>query len=545
MWEGNRKLQVREGSYCKLFSLNQELDDNGYAVIDFLSESEVQSLLNLYKNKIVPEDLIERGLSFSINSLKVQNRQLIAQEVKKIITSKLDTLFCKHIIFLCSFISKKADALSSKMPLHQDPSFVDETSARSLGIWCPLIDVNEQNGCIQVVNKSHLLNSKKRPFTVFNGFGYNENILSLIQQHYLTSISMKAGQALVFDRRLFHGSPDNLTASERVAVICTLTPKNSPILFCYRESPTSDKIEVFEVDDGFYDRYIGGQKPEGVKSLGVFDYEVEPLTPEILIEKLGKGNSDLATLSVTIALVCWHSAITLLECLKSLAAQTYDQFDVIVLYPDAADESIQAVIAQAQSQFPGHKYLRSEADWSLGETYNYLVDLSAGEYVLLFSPDRIATPDLVEQFVTAAREANAVAVVCPQMVLAGGEEPEAINLVDGNLLKLLECEQGHDLTALFSKILLKEFPYCPERGLQGLNWQIFAAAIATDQVIAYYPYPLYAIRPDAESAISPANLAKERYYLRQYLFQIKPEQWNQRQINLLLNGFEQLVQSQP
>lgn len=243
--------------------------------------------------------------------------------------------------------------------------------------------------------------------------------------------------------------------------------------------------------------------------------------------------------SVTIVLVCQHSAITLLECLKSLTAQTYDAFDVIVASP-TIDEAIQAAIIQAQTQFSQYKYLTADANWSLGETYNELVDQSAGEYILFFSPDQIATPSMVEKMVAAACESEAVAVVCPQWV-----EPETISLVDGNLLKLLEFNHRHDLTALFSKTLLQSFRYTQERGLQALNWQIFAAAIAIDQSIAYYPYPLYLILPDSPSTISSESLAKERYYLRQYLFQIKPEQWNQRQINLLLTGFEHLVQSPP
>lgn len=176
------------------------------------------------------------------------------------------------------------------------------------------------------------------------------------------------------------------------------------------------------------------------------------------------------TPTVTITLVCWDSATTLLDCLTSLAAQTYEQFDVIVLSSDT-DESIQAAIAQAQTQFPQHKYLNSEANWTLGETYNQLVDQSTGEYFLLFSADQIATPDLIEKLVAAVIAAAAVAVVCPQMI-ASGEKPETITLIDGNLLKLLEFNHHYDLTALFSKAFLKEFRYSQERGLQALNWQI-------------------------------------------------------------------------
>ncbi|XZO04188.1 MAG: tetratricopeptide repeat protein [Microcoleus sp.] len=40
----------------------------------------------------------------------------------------------------------------------------------------------------------------------------------------------------------------------------------------------------YYLDDAFYDSYIRGQKPEDVKSIGVFDREVNPLTPEQLVK---------------------------------------------------------------------------------------------------------------------------------------------------------------------------------------------------------------------------------------------------------------------
>ena len=977
----------------------QKLDEEGYAVIDFLDEDEVQSLLNLYKEASPPKDLEKSSLAATVSSSDLSYRQLLIPKVREVFHRKTAILFPDYKIILGSFLSKKPDALHSEKSFHQDSSSTDEPCVRSFGVWVPLVDVDKQNGCLQVSPKSHLLNSKLRHSLVFGIFPYSQEILSLMQQHYLINVPMKAGQALIYDKRLFHGSPPNLTSAERLVAISILAPKNSPTYFYYVESKASKEVEIFEIDDTFYDRHISGQRPEGVKSLGTVDYEVEPVTPEILIEKLGAGNSnsqkptrtgyqinfkpnflekfnlsaqkiavlvsnefegfsknggigtyyttlsqklaadgwtiilllcqteaefqgnpsfgavhhvfsthetvqvlnlqpihqqilaatqqtdlgknfdhqsfccqffiqaiastfpdavvyaefpeiwgfgyrtiqakqsgllgsstlisvtshgsfewlqevnsryrtdrpqwlwqsyhyeqfsyenadltyspshflkskfsgygwktaqakhlpyfvpsltladrppvpqsetdsnqisivffgrleerkglctfveaiqlldaaiaphihlifigkvihlqsshlqhldsqqyldrelgnafpytllpDLSsqaaiqaiadlphaivcltslqenfpntalemgqlpvslvisdtggfretldllhrteavhwfqpdnpnalaqaltqaiqvypenppilkqtdlepinrnllnqrlelmsqafleaapkepiTPSVTIALLYWHSATPLLECLTSLAAQTYEHFDVIVMSPAFADEPMQAAIAQAQSQFPGHKYLTKESHGNLGVAYNDLVDKSTGDYFLPFSPDRIASPDLVEKFVTAACTTDAVVVVCPQQV-GTAENPETITLIDGNLLKLLEFNPSHDLTALFSKTLLKQFCYSQERGLLALNWQIFAAAIATDQPIAYYPYPLYTIRPDSPALIPAANLAKERYYLRQSLFQIKPEQWHQRQLNLLLTGFEQLAQVQ-
>lgn len=248
--------------------------------------------------------------------------------------------------------------------------------------------------------------------------------------------------------------------------------------------------------------------------------------------------------NVTIAIVCLHPAETLLDCLESLAAQTYNNFDVIILYkestgkeffvsrssslvskPNFFNESVQEIITQAQTKFTSYKYLNLDINKSLGETYNYLVDIATGEYFFQFPADCIAIPDMLEKLVTAASKFDADAVVCPQITLGEDGELEKLALVDGSLLKLLEFNYNRDVIALFSVKLLQEFPYSQERGLLALNWHILAAAIAQDKQIAYPAYPLYIIANTSFSAFNQVNLPKERYYLRQYLYQIEPSKW--------------------
>ncbi len=267
-----------------MHSTHQQLEEKGYAVTDFLSEDQVQNLLSFYQKYPLPRDSTTDApyLYRSEISADISYRQLVTQEIKKIFTSNIEALFPGYRIVYCNFISKAPN--SPSVSIHQDPSVVDETSQKSFIIWCPLIDVNEQTGCLQVVSKSHLITSNPRPRFVYAGSSCSQDVVSLMQDNYLTTVPMKAGQALIFDGRSFHGSSPNLSTSERVVANCHIAPKNSSIHFCYRESQTSEKLEIFEVDDAFYDSYVRGQKPEYIKSLGVFDYEVEPLIPEQLVE---------------------------------------------------------------------------------------------------------------------------------------------------------------------------------------------------------------------------------------------------------------------
>jgi O-antigen biosynthesis protein len=245
---------------------------------------------------------------------------------------------------------------------------------------------------------------------------------------------------------------------------------------------------------------------------------------------------------VTIGITCFFDTKKNLDCLESLAGQTYQNLEVIVLYETLADESVLDVISLAKEQFPTYQFVESDINKSLGAAYNRLVELATGEYFLQFAGDRIALPMMVEKFVTAACESDAVAVVCPDMKL--DKDLEVINSNDGSLLKLLEFNQTQDLCALFAVDLLREFRYSEVRDLLALNWHILAAAIATGKEIAYYPYPLYLSDSHSAFVIDPAKFPKERYYLRQYLSQIEVSRWTQRQLNLLLTCVEQLWQSE-
>jgi glycosyltransferase involved in cell wall biosynthesis len=253
---------------------------------------------------------------------------------------------------------------------------------------------------------------------------------------------------------------------------------------------------------------------------------------------------------VTVGVTCFADGEKTLDCLESLTGQTYENLEIIVLYQLPASEPIPEAIALAKTQYPNYQFIASN-NQSLGAAYNQLVQLATGEYFLLLASDRIVLPTMVEKLVNAAGESDAIAVVCGDMKLGQNSSDlqhlqhlQVINCHDGSLLKLLEFNQPQDLCALFTVEWLREFPYCEVRDLLALNWQILAAAIATGQEIAYYPYPLYLSDPDSALMIPPESLPKERYYLRQYISQIDVSRWTQRQLHLLLTCVEQLCQSE-
>ena len=259
---------------------------------------------------------------------------------------------------------------------------------------------------------------------------------------------------------------------------------------------------------------------------------------EFMDAKLNATPKERSIPKVTIAITGFEPDESFLECLAHLDRQTYENIEVLVLYQTSPE--METAIATAQEKFPNYQYIESDENLSLGAAYNLLVELATGDYFLPFLTHNTALPFMVEKFAEAAICADADAIVALQMNI--GSEVKAVNLMECSLLKLLEFDRDRDVCALFSKQLLTEFKYSEIRELQGVNWHLVAAAIATGKKMAYYPYPLYLSQENPQFAIDPADLPKERYYLRQYLSQIDSSKWAQRQLNLLLSGMEQLLQ---
>ena len=271
-------------------SLNtEEFNKKGYIIINFLDQSEIQFLMNLYQQT---SSGLTLGFAPSIMSEDIDYRQFIDEKIKELLGTKITLFFRDYRLCFWNFLVKQASRSDSQVQMHQDWSFTDENQFQSLGIWCPLIDVEPLNGCLHLVPGSHYLNTQPRGG--LNEFPYR-HLLPLIEQEYLIALPMKAGQAVVYNTRLFHCSPPNQTDVERVVLAGLMIPKISPLRYYHWDHHQyPHQLEVFEVEDNFYTQImfyqntILGQKPEGLKSLGLIDKGFEPLTAEDLASKLPK-----------------------------------------------------------------------------------------------------------------------------------------------------------------------------------------------------------------------------------------------------------------
>lgn len=266
--------------------LQERFERDGYVVVDFLDDSEICRLLEIWES--LPSDLGAAPFSNTIMSRDLEYRQKVNERVLEVIREATDALLDHYRLCLCGFNAKLPQHAGGVVQLHQDSTLVDESRYQPIGIWCPLTEVSEENGCLRVVPGSYRLNRRPRDFLGF--FPYTE-LLPCLERDYLVDIPMKAGQAFVYALTLFHSSPPNRSDRLRLVAAALAIPDQSKLRFLMRDAQEDRQLAVYEVADDFYRSYVVGSQPDESLRIGSVKEECEPLTEERLREILGNRDA--------------------------------------------------------------------------------------------------------------------------------------------------------------------------------------------------------------------------------------------------------------
>lgn len=120
-------------------------------------------------------------------------------------------------------------------PWHQDHAYFNlPLDTRIVGVWIALGDVTAENGCMHVIKGGHLEGPKahfmRRDWQLCD---------TDIGPQSVTAIPMKAGDIMVFDAKLPHGTPTNFTNEQRWALQYHYIPQH------VNETPDSERLAAF------------------------------------------------------------------------------------------------------------------------------------------------------------------------------------------------------------------------------------------------------------------------------------------------------------
>lgn len=267
--------------------LSNQFCENGYVIVDFLKDNHINELLKLYHD-LHPNGVDGFYTTTFINNVK--HRELVNQSIRKICTQRINELFHDYKLLFSSFIVK-APGEKSELIVHQDMTLLDESKYFGMNIWCPLVDLNDTNGAIRVLPKSH------RFFKTYRGSSIPDIYDDVVDEvkSLLQPLHLKAGQAVIFDQSIIHYSPPNLSNQERPVINTFIAHKHATIKICHWDKGKhADKIEIFDQEDDFLENFenFGHNifaRPTIGKSLGYFDYDFPKLTPQMLDDVYGRS----------------------------------------------------------------------------------------------------------------------------------------------------------------------------------------------------------------------------------------------------------------
>src|SRR5262245_44066379 len=226
-------------------AVQREFDRDGFVVIDLINSGQVDDLRTFYgtlRNAATPQ----HGFQVSLDNESPDFVRLVSQKLIAAVGANVDEHFKDHQIFTASFVTKQRNP-RGVVPPHQDWTFVDESQFWSATVWCPLLDVDVENGALALLKGSHLFYDHVRPSpSPQYSPPFKDQLLDIFP--YMRVIPLGAGQAVVFNNRTLHASPPNTTNQTRIAFGIGVTHRDARLRHYYMlPGQPRPLIEGFEV----------------------------------------------------------------------------------------------------------------------------------------------------------------------------------------------------------------------------------------------------------------------------------------------------------
>ena len=276
-------------------NLNNELIEKGYVKISLLSDEGVSFLLNKL-DELKPDsefnsnsDYPEYSTFYASNySQNVDFKKQVYNSLAKIFNPYIDKILDGYEMVAGGFFIK-AVGTGYLGPHQHFPTTIDLKNEKVLVLWCPLVDVDESNGTLQVLEGSHNIIPGTLPYRFpFPFTDFEETI-----KQKSAALNVKAGECVIFDDKLIHWSEANNSNKPRIIAHTFCFPKKAQKIFCYYTPEQPDEFEVFEIDRAFYKHNrLGGkiiEKPSKYKSLGFTKNNFQPLSEKEYFELIENG----------------------------------------------------------------------------------------------------------------------------------------------------------------------------------------------------------------------------------------------------------------
>ncbi|MEL5849908.1 MAG: glycosyltransferase, partial [Candidatus Igneacidithiobacillus chanchocoensis] len=210
---------------------------------------------------------------------------------------------------------------------------------------------------------------------------------------------------------------------------------------------------------------------------------------------------------VSICLVHYNRPHLLAQVLDSLRAQTYRNFEVVLVDDGSPGEAAQRYLDAIQSEFHGHGWqIIRQPNSYLGTARNHAAQAARGDYLLFMDDDNVALPYMLEHFVQAAESSGADILTCVNMPFTGDRVPplpERIWVPLGGAAGAgLYRNAFGDANALWKRSAFEHIGgYTTDYGVGHEDWELFSDAVLAGLRLEVVPEPLYWYRVNPQGML--------------------------------------------
>lgn len=271
----------------------KEFMERGLIIVDMLSQEEVDQIIKELAemrphDNFAPKDRMSDYHCTFLDTNEEYKRQANAL-IAKTFQPHIDKFVNAFRILNGNFYIKPPG--SGTFEIHQNWTHNNEHKYTTLTVWCPLVDVSKVNGALEFVAGSHKI---VPDIATVNVPYYFHNFEQALIDKYLEPVTLKAGQAVIFDDGLIHYSSQNNGEAPRYAIqIETIPVEMTPVFYHFDKDNPAKGFEVFEVDFEFFIKgnfFNMKDRPEHLKSLGFIKNENKLLSERQFVKKMKHGN---------------------------------------------------------------------------------------------------------------------------------------------------------------------------------------------------------------------------------------------------------------
>ena len=263
-----------------------EFDEQGFVVIDLISAAEARELRARSQDCRPPLGRANDPSGSTYMSVFDGDRRRAADQL---IRASLSEAIKRHIrgfrdVVGLFFIKEPGCKV---LPAHQHPPAQYDLTGVTLHCWCALDDIPVGHAELQIVPHSHRLT---RHVETLRFPPYFASFADTLLDRHAVSVPLRAGQAIVFDHSILHGSGVHHGNEDRVVASVLMVPEGVDHVHVADEP--GNEFEAVVVPDPYLAPEIyGGPLPDSVawRRLGKIDAIQSPMTESEFVELLRRN----------------------------------------------------------------------------------------------------------------------------------------------------------------------------------------------------------------------------------------------------------------